>query len=183
MTPELQGLTGDVLRIWGDSQVREQAFRDIVDEMPPDTSRVFPNSRRLREKIERIDAAIEQGLARLVVRGKAGMNPEEINYELYVRAYRSLANALGTTEERLLREFWQLAPGEVRSNFGEVVDRLWYNQRGTRLDADRKAELGKMADALFLTRPNLAAANAAYTDAQLIEMWRQVLSGQSRSEI
>jgi hypothetical protein len=90
-----------------------------------------------------------EGLARLVTRVQAGMNPLEVSYGYYVTAYHALASILTVPVEPLWRELWQRPTGEVRAGFVPAVDAAHLAGTGRPLTSVERARLLGVADTLF----------------------------------
>jgi hypothetical protein len=119
-------------------------------------------------RFEGYEEGLAEGLARVICREKAGMNPIQVSYDYYVAAYRALALAFETSVERLWRELWQHATGAVRAAFVDVVDAAHRRQSGTALRATERSRLAGQADAIFGTdrlrnRPD---------ESVLVQTWR-----------
>ncbi len=100
---------------------------------------------------EGYEEGLVEGMARLICRDMAGMNPVQVSYDYYVTAYRALALVLETSVERLWRELWQHPTGAVRAAFVDVVDRAQRRRPGESLTSAERSRLAGQADAMFGT--------------------------------
>ncbi len=97
------------------------------------------------------EEGLAEGLARLVVRDKAGMDPLEEGFNSYVQAYRTLAGVARLEVETLWRAMWTVPPGQVRARFTTVLDELLQSAGAMALTASRHASVQRVADRLFST--------------------------------
>lgn len=112
------------------------------------------------------EEGLAEGLARLVLRDKAGLDPAESSNDYYVAAYRSLARVAVTNLEELWQSLWsETALGEVRARFGNVVAELCGTPGLTLPDAIR---LGGIADQLFQS----SRAGAVPNPSVMMTLWR-----------
>lgn len=114
------------------------------------------------------EEGLAEGLARLVAHHRAGMAIREQSYNLYVAAYETLAEALGVSAERLWRELWNSAPGEVRYAFLGVVEQA----RGHLTTRQRQSLRGR-ADVVFSTP---RAGEQVVDREALAQAWQRTLT-------
>lgn len=77
-----------------------------------------------------LEEGLAEGVARLIVREKAGMNPVETSYQYFVAAYRTLTEVFGIDAERLWRRLWIQPAGAVRGVLVDAVDAERREQSG-----------------------------------------------------
>lgn len=252
LSPELQALSGDALRLWGDADERRQALEAILhawEHGDPD----------LRAAVEYVDSAVEaglracglprgpvlevriedgfgpqgrkrldcslllggvsmrrvvredrrpdstfrtwvheslharqayatdvyweyrahrgfeegmvEGLARLITREKAGLDPSDTSYAYYVAAYRALARAGDLDVEELWRALWQHPTGMVRGNFVGTIEMLRRSGTGESLTTAQNVRLQGIADLVFGSdRVDFTADEP--TEGTLTSLWR-----------
>ena len=90
-----------------------------------------------------------EGLARLVTRDKAGMDPAETSYAYYVAAYRALARAGDLDVGELWMALWQHPTGTIRVKFVNTIDILRRSSSGAPLTAAQQVRLQGIADQVF----------------------------------
>lgn len=95
------------------------------------------------------EEGLAEGLARVVTRAKAGMDPRESSYQYYVTAYRSLARAFDLDLEQVWRRLWTRPLGAVRASFVDVVDDLRAERTRDRFTATQRGRLLVIADRVF----------------------------------
>jgi hypothetical protein len=95
------------------------------------------------------EEGLAEGLARSVVRDRAGMDPIEAAYRYYVAGYRGLARALGVNVEQLWRRLFQLPTGRARDRFADAVDELRRERAAVGLSVRQREKLYGVADTLF----------------------------------
>jgi hypothetical protein len=116
------------------------------------------------------EEGLAEGLARLVARAKAGMNPRESSYQYYVSGYRTLGRAFDIEPERLWRRIWIRPLGQVRASFVHVVDELRYEGTGERFTAAQRACLLAVADQVF----DSDRANRTGDEDAMMPLWETV---------
>jgi len=114
------------------------------------------------------EEGLAEGLARLVVRDRAGLDPIEASYHYYVIAYRAVARTIDTDVERLWRGLWQSPLGGVRASFANTVDELRRERTGRALMSRQRAKLGALADMHF----QLARARGSPHEDAMMREWR-----------
>ena len=132
------GMVDDVIRTWVHESLH--ARRNFADE---------------HEWVARHWAGYEEGLveglARIVCRDIAGMSVSEDAYAHYVAAHRALSEVLEVPAERLLRDLWEAAPGDVRGAFVDTVDRLWRELQRAPLARGQRQLVRSLGDRMFHT--------------------------------
>jgi hypothetical protein len=117
------------------------------------------------------EEGLAEGLARLVVRGHAGLDPLEPAYNYHVAVYETLAEATGIEYESLLRTLWRQPAGGVREALLNAVDSGRRTQGLRSLTGNRRSQLAELADLLF------RSANSARnpTPQVMLTLWRSRL--------
>jgi len=113
------------------------------------------------------EEGLVEGLARWIVRDKAGMAYLEA-YPFYVWAYETLAAVLEMDVLDLWRNLWRYPFGEIRGAFPGEVYQLWYNRTGHRIS---EAKLRGLADRFFASRQR----PHTISDEDMRAMWREAL--------
>lgn len=117
------------------------------------------------------EEGMAEGLARSVVRGRAGLEPLETSYRYYIAAYAALASVFQVDLEQLWRRAWKNPLGAVRSGFVEAVDQSWHQSMGRAMSAGQGARLQGVADLLFgANRMSWAPSEDA-----MLTLWQMVL--------
>ncbi len=114
------------------------------------------------------EEGLAEGLARLITRDKARMDPLSFAYDGYVRAYRSLARSLGVSVELLWTLLYAHRNGRVRAALPEVVRRIRFEQGTAEPDPRR---LLSTADRVF----HSAEAESSVRSSEIDEGWRWAL--------
>lgn len=116
------------------------------------------------------EEGLAEGLARLIVNGKAGMMAPEVSYDAFVRAYRALAVVVEIDVGRLWTELWSRLPGEVRAELPDVVDALRRGASRRSLTLRERTGLRMVGDRVFAS-----GRTADSADADMLERtWRAV---------
>jgi hypothetical protein len=102
----------------------DSVFRAWVHESLHARQRFSPNARWEYRSFNGYEEGLVEGLADLLVRRKAGMEPAAIYFAYHVSAYRALAAELAVDVELLWRASWTNAPGNVRTEFVNAVASL-----------------------------------------------------------
>lgn len=95
------------------------------------------------------EEGMAEGLARIVVRGHAGLDPLQPTYNYHVAVYGTLAEATEIDYELLLRTLWSQPAGRVR---GALIDAIDINRRARSLPPltfDQRHRLAELADIQF----------------------------------
>ncbi len=116
------------------------------------------------------EEGLVEGLTRLVV-DKGALRPVLASYDYYVGAYRTLAQVLGLSPERLLRRLWPYPTGEVRDRFVEAVASAHRDPSEGGLVAVDHARLRAIADTVFGSDRIRYTAN----EELLRRLWAQAL--------
>jgi hypothetical protein len=116
------------------------------------------------------EEGLAEGLARLVVRVKAGMDPRESSYQYYITAYRGLTRAFDIDLEQLWRRLWARPLGQVRASFVHGVDDLRAERTGDGFAAVQRERLLAIADRLF----DSDRANHLGDEDAMMRLWRTV---------
>lgn len=124
------------------------------------------------ETYEGFEEGMIEGLARAIVREKAGMETLDLSYDFYVRAYRTLAALLDLEAESLWRRLWQWRTGEVRGHFVATVAEALLLKTGQPLGPAGRARLLEAADDLFRT----GRGDDNLPDWRIEPRWREALS-------
>lgn len=113
-----------------------------------------------------------EGLARLIVKKKAGMLPKLGAYSHYVRAQELLAAEVGIEPEKLWRRLWTFRTGTIRANFVDVIDGLSQEAGAEPLSGDQRRKLGSAADELFRGGQSFKDVDSG----AIRNRWRQALT-------
>jgi hypothetical protein len=127
---------------------------------PPTTARDHPG----------YEEGMVEGLARLVTRDLAGMQPLATAYTYYVEAYRSLSQVTGISVERLWRALWQYPRGHVRDAFVDTVDEIIVHAGGPALTGAQHSDLRGWADRFF----SRSRFNDVTDPSGMISRWQSV---------
>ena len=150
LPPELRDLPAPARRVWGDPGERARALEAIARAWEQQ------DLSALRAAVQRVDDAVVLGLRAfglprgpITGRRKAGMNTLDASYNYYVRAYETLAEAVGISVEALWRRLWQQPCGNVRAALVDAVDDLRAGVTGQRLTTEQRRRLQALADQAF----------------------------------
>ena len=95
------------------------------------------------------EEGLAEGLARIVARDLAGLDPVQLTYRYYVAAYETLCEASGVDHEGLLRALWRHPLGAVRQSFAATVDALRQGRSLPPLTQHQRGVLRTAADRQF----------------------------------
>lgn len=115
------------------------------------------------------EEGLAEGLARLVTRNWARMDPINLAYDGYVRAYRALARELGVDVGLLWTSLYRYRNGRVRSRLPTVVGRVRSDAGGRLLDPSRVLSV---ADELF----DSARDESVMRSSDMVNRWRRALA-------
>jgi hypothetical protein len=172
-TPEcVLQLAGDglhqLVRQYGEP---DRFFRTWVHESLHARQPYAPRAAIEQRQTRGYEEGMVEGLARLVLVGKARIPHAGGSYEYYVTAYTTLARILIVDVEILWRELWRHRTGEVREVFAETVDQLRFLAAGVRLSDSDRGRLLAVADTVF----GSDRARARPEPSLLEALWRTVL--------
>jgi hypothetical protein len=115
------------------------------------------------------EEGLAEALARLVVRGHAGLDPiEPRDYDYFLAAYQTLSESMNIECETLLRTLWELPTGRIRSGLVHVIDQLRRTQSLGPLSSVQRATVAIVADRSFATA-NLSRRPDQTT---MLTLWR-----------
>lgn len=115
------------------------------------------------------EEGLAEGLARLITRNWARMDPLNLAYDGYVRAYRALARALGVDIGLIWGSLYGHRNGQVRDRLPTVVGRVRSDAGGRLLDPSRVLSV---ADELF----DSARDESVVRSSDMVNRWRWALA-------
>ena len=115
------------------------------------------------------EEGLAEGLARLIVRNWGRMEPLDLAYDSYVRAYRALARVIGVDVGLLWTALYRHRNGHVRARLPAVIARF-QSQRGSR-QPDPSRVLS-VADSLF----DSAGVESTMRSSEMTDRWLRGLA-------
>lgn len=115
-----------------------------------------------------------EGLARIITKNKAGMDPATPSYNFYAHAYAALAAELGVSHEELLKELWRYRPGLIRETFVGEIGILYERKRLEPLTDAQRSQLQTAADRLF-RKQNVMRELDDRARAEIAATWKKAL--------
>jgi hypothetical protein len=159
----------DIVRVHGDG---DDFLRTWVHESLHARQPYSPNAANEARLYQGYEEGMVEGLARLIVRDRAGLRPLERSYTFYVAAYEAVATVAGVRADTLWRALWLFPAGEVRAAFVDAVDTARREASGRLLTMEQRSRLRAVADRLFATsrRDELPARDV------MLALWRIALT-------
>jgi hypothetical protein len=116
------------------------------------------------------EEGLAEGLARIVVRGRAGLDPFQPTYNFHVAVYETLAEAAGVDYEDLLRLLWRQPAGRVRAGLVDAIDEGRRARSLPALTDDQRDKLMVAADRQFMSENSVREPSRQV----MLILWRSV---------
>jgi hypothetical protein len=115
------------------------------------------------------EEGLAEGLARIVTRGRAGLDPFQPTYQYHVAVYETLAEAADIEYETLLRTLWQQPIGRVRGALVDAVDAGRQARALPDLTEAQRAAIASVADSQFISTNE----NRVPSRQVIMRLWRR----------
>lgn len=163
---------GDQMRaVLGQPDGPDSLFRTWIHESIHARQRFAVDHEREYQPWRGYEEGMTEGLARLLVRNRAGMRAYSDSYGCYVVAYETLAIVVGIELEQLWQRLWGMPLGAVRSAFVGTIDGLRRESIGQSLAPRQREQLQGIADSRFGSHRRTEEPPAA--DAMMV-LWEIV---------